>query len=141
MGHATVETPLLDQPLAGNVYLRSSSHELPDLVVDLRGQIHIELAGRIDRPKGRGLRTTFTSLPDAPVSSFVLELAGGKRGLLVNSASLCKARQTAALELDGQNGKRVNRSTKLQTGCGGAKRHKRHRRAHRRHLYQPGEVR
>ena len=48
IGAAEAVTPLLDQPLEGPVYLRSSSHKLPDLVADLKGQIDIELVGRID---------------------------------------------------------------------------------------------
>ena len=36
-GHVTAYTPLLDEPLRGPVYLRSSSHKLPDLVFDLHG--------------------------------------------------------------------------------------------------------
>jgi hypothetical protein len=38
-GRARDVSPLLDQPLEGPVYLRSSSHELPDLVAALNGQI------------------------------------------------------------------------------------------------------
>ena len=51
-GKATAVTPLLDQPLSGNVYLRAGNHKLPDLVADLHGQFDIEVAGRIDSAKG-----------------------------------------------------------------------------------------
>ena len=34
-----------------------------------------------------GIRTTFESVPDAPVTKFVLEMKGGKKGLLVNSST------------------------------------------------------
>ena len=37
LGSATAITPLLDQPLSGPVYLRSSEHKLPDLVAALEG--------------------------------------------------------------------------------------------------------
>ena len=37
VGDAEVATPLLDQPLKGPVYLRSSSHGLPDLAIDSAG--------------------------------------------------------------------------------------------------------
>ena len=47
--------------------------------------------GKIDTANKRGLRARFNTVPDAPVSSFVLELEGGKKGLLINSANLCKA--------------------------------------------------
>jgi hypothetical protein len=117
-GTATAVTPLLDQPLKGNVYLRASQHKLPDLVVDLHGQFDIELAGRIDSPKGAGLRTRFEKLPDAPVSEFVLELAGGKQGLLINSRNVCTADRKAEQKLVGQNGARITRKAKVQAPCG-----------------------
>src|SRR5262249_34906601 len=80
-GTTEAVSPLLDEPLRGNVYLRSSNHQLPDLVADLRGQIDIVLVGRIDSFKG-GIRANFESVPDVPVSKFVLKMAGGKKGLL-----------------------------------------------------------
>jgi hypothetical protein len=129
-GTATAYTPLLEQPLTGPVYLRSSTTKLPDLVADLHGQFDIELAGKIDTAKKKGgLRATFNSLPDAPVSKFVLELKGGKKGLLVNSKSLCKANRKAAVEMTGQNGRTDDGKVKLQSSCGSkASRHKRHQR-------------
>src|SRR5206468_9623960 len=45
-GKAKAFTPLLEKPLSGPVYLRSSDHPLPDLVAKLGGQIEIELDGR-----------------------------------------------------------------------------------------------
>src|SRR5262249_54872228 len=116
----TVETPLLDQPLSGPVYLRSSSNKLPDLVADLDGQFEIELAGKIDSPKGNGLRATFATVPDAPVTKFVLNMQGGKKGLLVNSTSLCKGTVKAKIQMGGQNGAVANTTKKLQTACGGS---------------------
>ena len=128
-GTATATTPLLDQPLTGPVYLRSSTHKLPDLVADLHGQIEIELAGKIDTAKKGGLRATFETVPDAPVTKFVLELQGGKKGLLVNSKSLCKSDRKATVDMTGQNGRTDNGKVKLGTACGSkASRHKRHQR-------------
>ena len=126
-GQATVETPLLEKPLSGPVYLRSSNSKLPDLVADLKGQIEIALVGRIDTAKGGGLRATFAKVPDAPVTKFVLRMQGGKKGLLVNSESLCKQTQKASVQLGGQNGIRSNSKKKIQTACGGkaAKKHRR----------------
>ena len=93
-GTASATTPLLDYPLTGNVYLRSSTHQLPDLVADLNGPatqpIEIALAGKTDSVKG-ALRNTFEAVPDAPVTRFHLELFGGKRGLIILSAGLCKS--------------------------------------------------
>jgi hypothetical protein len=127
-GTARAVTPLLDQPVSGPVYLRSSGRRLPDLVADLRGQIDIELVAHIDTAKSGGLRARFNGVPDAPVSSFVLEMEGGKKGLLVNSADLCKTRPKAKVTLVGQNGMRQAGPTKLQTACGSKASRKRHSR-------------
>jgi hypothetical protein len=126
IGKATAVTPLLDEPLEGPVYLRSSKHKLPDLAVDLHGQIDFEVVARIDTPKGGGLRTSFETVPDAPITKFVLNTFGGKRGLLVNSVSLCKAPQKAEVTMEGQNGATIEGMEKLATACGSAARHKRH---------------
>ncbi len=127
LGYATAFTPLLDEPLSGAVYLRSSDHKLPDLVADLRGQFHVELVSRIDAVKGGRLRSTFSSIPDIPVEKFVLNLQGGKKGLLVNSEDLCESERTAAVKLIGQNGVQTTRRTNLQTECSGKASRKRDR--------------
>ncbi len=95
-GQVKAYTPLLEEPMSGEAILRSSDHTLPDLVFVLRGHgIEVDLAGTIDSVKG-GLRGTFPSLPDAPVSKFELSLGSGKHGLLVVSAKeLCAERQLA----------------------------------------------
>jgi hypothetical protein len=117
-GRARAITPLLDQPLEGPVYLRSSSHKLPDLVADLNGQIHVVLDGRIDSVNG-GIRSTFAAVPDAPVSKFVLEMQGGKRGLLQNSTNLCLQPHHATAKFDGQNGKVHDFAPLLSDRCHG----------------------
>jgi hypothetical protein len=121
VGSALAETPLLDQPLKGTAYLRSSDNPLPDLVISLKGQVDLELVGRIDSTKSGGLRTTFDTAPDAPVSKFVLSLYGGSRGLLINSQNLCKSPKKASVTLRGQNGMRIQRRTPLETSCGTAR--------------------
>ncbi|HEX6153795.1 MAG TPA: hypothetical protein VFZ19_09770 [Solirubrobacterales bacterium] len=116
-GYAKAWTPLLAEPLQGPVYLRSSSNKLPDLVADLDGQIDIDLAGRIDSVNSR-MRTTFLSVPDAPVSKFVLQMQGGKKGLLVNNTELCEAKPRATAAFTGQNGKRSTSNPLVKVGCG-----------------------
>lgn len=115
-GHATARTPLLDRPLRGPVYLRSSSHELPDLVADLRGQIHVVLDGHIDSVRG-GIRTTFETVPDAPVSRFVLEMNGGRKSLLENSTDLCQAAHRVNAVFTGQNGRVATLRPLLRNSC------------------------
>ncbi|HEX5713551.1 MAG TPA: hypothetical protein VFX85_09585 [Solirubrobacterales bacterium] len=118
-GRARAVTPLLDQPLEGNVYLRANGgeRELPDLVADLRGQIDVELVGYIDSADG-GIRTRFQNVPDAPVSRFVLNMKGGKKSLLVASRDLCKSQNRAKVKLDGQNGKAHDFRPQLKVSCG-----------------------
>ncbi|HEX8752997.1 MAG TPA: hypothetical protein VF731_06230 [Solirubrobacterales bacterium] len=115
-GHAKAWSPLLERPLQGPVYLRSSDHGLPDLVASLDGQIHVDLAGRIDSVKRR-MRTTFEAVPDAPISRFVLTMQGGSKGLLVNSTDLCRSRPRASAEFEGHNGKLSEARPPLRAGC------------------------
>ncbi|HEX3609887.1 MAG TPA: hypothetical protein VHU14_09525, partial [Solirubrobacterales bacterium] len=116
-GRAKAITPLLDQPLEGPVYLRSSNHELPDLVVALSGQVKFNLVGRIDAVPSGGIRTTFESVPDAPVSKFVLTMQGGKKGLLVNSTNICARHDRLVARFDGQNGKVHDIEPLLKNDC------------------------
>ena len=115
-GYATATTPLLDAALSGPVYLRSSTHPLPDLVAALHGQIDVDLVGRIDSFKG-GIRTTFDSVPDAPVSKFVLTMQGGKKGLLENSKNLCASVNKADVRFTAQNGMTANSTPVLTNSC------------------------
>ena len=119
LGTATATSPLLDQPLSGPVYFRSNGgeRELPDLVADLNGPIHVTLVGFIDSKKG-GVRTRFQNVPDAPVSKFVLKMKGGKQGLIQNSRNLCSFTPKAKVQMTGQNGKPHNFAAKIATSCG-----------------------
>jgi hypothetical protein len=145
-GYARAFTPLLDGPLQGPVYLRSSDNTLPDIVAALHGQVDIDLAGRIDSVHGR-IRNTFAVVPDVPVSKFVLTVRGGPKGLLTNSHNLCPRSAKGAKDGHGkgaqasraghrpkplralarfkaQNDKKANMRPKLRTPCGTHKRHR-----------------
>jgi hypothetical protein len=119
-GEAEAETPLLDQPLKGPVYLRSSDNPLPDLVVALRGPdnqpIEVELAARTDS-KNRGIRNTFDFVPDAPVSKFTLRMRGGQKSLLVSSRDLCLRKERAIVKMRGQNGKVRDFRPRVEVNC------------------------
>ncbi len=122
-GHAVAGSPLFDFPLEGDAILRSSSHQLPDLVLALHGPpsfpIEVDVAGRIDSVNG-GIRTTFETIPDAPVSRFTLQMQGGKKGLLQNSTNLCASVNRATAKFTGQNGKVKASRPALRTSCGSA---------------------
>ena len=70
-GHVKVWTSILDQPLTGKVFLRSSNHNLPDVVLALEGPpslpVQFEAATRIDSVHG-GLRAIAAGLPDVPLT-------------------------------------------------------------------------
>lgn len=132
LGTAKAVSPLLDESLQGPVYFRANGGErkLPDVVADLKGQFEIVLVGFVDTatPKTNPrIRTTFANVPDAPVKSFTLNLNGGKKGLLVNSANLCKRKQRTTIELTGQNGKRYDTTPVVATSCKKHTKRKRHR--------------
>ncbi len=117
-GHVRAFTPLLEKPMEGPAYLRSSDNTLPDLVFALRGQgIEIDLAGRIDAVKG-GIRGTFPTIPDAPVSRFVLRMNAGKRGLLVNAENICRKPQLATARFVGHANRGWLVHPRLLAKCG-----------------------
>lgn len=127
-GRASAVTPLLSKPLEGPVYLRTGyGTRLPELAVALNGpQINIDLAGRIDSVHQKGseeslIRNSFEMVPDAPVEKFVLELKGGKKGLLVNSTDVCQGTHKALAAFTGQNGKLDEYEPVVQAQCGRGK--------------------
>ncbi len=120
-GHAVAKTPLFEAPLEGPVYLRSSSHQLPDLVAVLKGPasqpVEVDLDGRIDTVNG-GIRNTFEVVPDAPVETFTLTMRGAKKGLLVNSTDLCASTNRATAKFSAQNGKTLTLHPTMKASCG-----------------------
>lgn len=120
LGSARAFTPLLDAPLEGKVYFRANGGErqLPDVVAALRGQFDFNLVIAILSSKKTGRVTTkVLNAPDAPVTKFVLKMAGGKKGLLENSENLCRKKQKANFNLAGQNGRRYLIKPVVKTSC------------------------
>jgi hypothetical protein len=104
--------------LEGPVYFRSNGgeRELPDIVADLQGQFRFTLVGFVDANKAR-IRTTFARVPDVPVKKFVLNLYGGKRGLLVHNRNICAGKLRAKLRLIGHNSRLLESNPLASTGC------------------------
>jgi hypothetical protein len=121
-GHVKVISPLVDYPLEGPIYLRSSSHKLPDVVLALHGPsyqpLFLEADGRVDSVNG-GLRVRFQSIPDAPLAKAIVTMQGGKKGLFQNSTNICKGTHRVTLKLDAQNGKVSDSKPKLVAQCKG----------------------
>ena len=127
VGTATATTPILDEPLSGPVYFVKNVRKdpksgreirtLPKLVIPLVGQngVKLTLTGTSD-VEDEQLVTTLENIPDAPVSSFKLNIIGGKGGILaVSSADICKATQVADQQIDGQNNKQADADVYIQT--------------------------
>ena len=117
-GYAQAETPLLDGPLKGPVYLRSSDNDTAGPGrLPCTARWTLSSPGASTAVKGR-LRNTFDVVPDVPVSKFMLTVRGGKkRGLLVNTTNLCARKQKAIARFKAQNGKKANMRLKLRTAC------------------------
>jgi hypothetical protein len=115
-GHVTAKTPLLEETLQGPVYLRSSNHNLPDLVFALHGIVDVEATGRVDSVNG-GIRTTFEEIPDVPISEVVVDLEGGKKGLIQNSKNLCAQANHARIQFGAHNGKTFSSKPVVGARC------------------------
>ncbi len=83
MGSAVVASPLLSQPLAGNVVFVETGGT-PDIGLDLQGQLHLLLRGSLGLDKV----VVFDGLPDIPIAHFALTFPSSP-GLLIASRNLC----------------------------------------------------
>jgi hypothetical protein len=129
-GTATAVTPLLRDPLRGDVFFVRNGRPLPDMMVRLLGQVDVDLTGKITIPRSKYLSTNFDMVPDVPITKFTLKLVSGRQGPIGNAANLCTRRSRRArmnLVLTGQNGAVVRRSQRL--GIRGCRRVARARRA------------
>jgi hypothetical protein len=133
VGRARATTPLLERDLVGNVYFVKNVRKdpktgntirtLPMIVVALRGEIAVNLKGESSTTKSGKLVNTFDNVPDAPISQFNLNIAGGKNGILAvtrtrkSKINVCASRQIAETDMDGQNGSRSDFNTRIKTPC------------------------
>src|SRR4051794_20847171 len=89
VGTAEAGSPLLPEPLTGPLYLVDNPGGLPHLVVRLSGLISQDLEASTSITQDGHLITTFDGLPNLPVSSFQLNIAGGTKGLFTAGSALC----------------------------------------------------
>lgn len=118
LGRLRLVSPFLDGPAEGTVYLVAPSHRLPELLAEVHsGPLRFVLHGRTAIHNGR-FGVVIPAIPDIPLSRAVLSLDGGRRGLFVNSRSLCGGAGRAEASLSAHSGKR--RQLRLRphvTGC------------------------
>jgi uncharacterized repeat protein (TIGR01451 family) len=119
VGTATAHTPVLNAPLTGPAFLVShGGAAFPDLDVVLQGEgIEIELVGNTDIKKGITF-SRFETVPDAPISTFELNLPESPHSVLAAVGNLCDKSLVMPTTIVGQNGAQVTHSTKISvTGC------------------------
>jgi hypothetical protein len=115
VGTAKATTPILSRPLAGPIYLVNSGG-LPVIGVQLNGQVKLRLEGQ-SSVVGTRIRSTFATVPDVPLGSFLLTFQGGSKGILKTGRNLCSARQSAGLQMVGQNGISRSRTVTVSRSC------------------------
>ncbi len=129
IGTATAISPLLKAPLTGKVFfvkgVRTDPKSgrqirtLPTLLLELRGEVSLNLRASSSVPDNKHLVSTFSMIPDAPISSFQLKLDSGKNGILVvtDGANVCADTEKPFLSAVAQNGKRVDSAMSLTPDC------------------------
>jgi len=126
VGTAIANTPVLNVPVAGPAYLVShGGAAFPDLVLILQGQgITVELVGGTFVSKAGITTSTFSSVPDVPISSFELSLPQGPHSALTENlpkktkGNFCSSKLLMPTVITAQNGLQIKQSTKVAiTGC------------------------
>lgn len=126
VGKVSVRAPILDVPLRGPAYLVSRGLDaLPRIVLMPRARgVMLRIGGSLRISAVGATAVTFASIPDAPISSFVLSLPRGSRGALGASflrkavGSLCGRNLTMLTKVVAQSGLGVRRSVPVSvTGC------------------------
>jgi hypothetical protein len=88
VGNAIATSPLLSQGLAGQVFLVDNGGILPNIGLDLRGQLHLLLQGSLNVDKSVTFGDLPPGLPDIPISHFQLSFTNPP-GLLIANRDLC----------------------------------------------------
>jgi hypothetical protein len=130
IGTVTAISPLLKTPLNGKVYFVKGVRTdpktgrqirtLPTLLIELRGEINVNLRASNSVPDNKHLTSTFPMIPDAPISSFSMKLNGGKKGILVitdGNDNICSVPQKPFLAAQAHNGKRLDTTTTMSVEC------------------------
>ena len=116
VGSATASSPLYPSPLTGMAYLTGSGLSL-SLTLAFPAPFPLTLTGPIDLSKNS---TTFTGLPDLPLTSLRVSLNGGSHGLF--KATCARPSGTAQAILTDQNGDKTVDAASAFTvsGCSAA---------------------
>jgi hypothetical protein len=120
VGAVTVTTPVLAGVLSGPAYLVShggAAFPNLDLILD-DGGVRVILVGNTTIKAGVTTES-FASIPDVPVSTFVLTLPLGPDSVLAANGSLCAQPLAMPTVITAQNGAQVKQDTAISViGCG-----------------------
>ncbi len=124
IGAVQAVTPILPVKLRGPVYFVShGGAAFPNLVAVLQGYgVRVDLVGETFISKKGITSSTFTNIPDVPVSTFELFLPQGKGSALAANGNLCKSKLVMPTSFIGQDGAELKQNTPIKvTGCPKAK--------------------
>ena len=119
VGFAVAGSPLLSQPLLGPVVLVASGGGLPNLGLDLQGQLNLLLQGTVDLNKTVIFGDVPPGLPDIPIAHFALAFPSSP-GFLGNTRDLCTPPAPVFhADLQGYNGASASiDAPAIVDGCG-----------------------
>ena len=114
-------SPLIGKKLKGPVYLVPGNHILPDLLVDLRGQVNVRLRGAMERSRAAASATSSTWSPTSPVSQVRADDVRRQARPAHQHRSPLRPQVRSKATLKAQNGKRArNKRMRLKVpACGG----------------------
>lgn len=119
IGTVTARTPLLNDPLTGVVrFVSVPGVPLPQLGIQVRGRISLDLTGKVAVDAQSRLVTTLDPVPDTPISSLEMTLGGAGTPLVVGKDLCANASNPVLAAFTSWAGSKVSTTTDLQTsGC------------------------
>jgi hypothetical protein len=118
LGSAEVVSPSFGEPLKGPVYVVSGPGAKFHLAYVLGGPTELVLEGAVESENGT-IGAGIENVPDTPIRSFVLKIAGGKTGYLVLDRDICAGKiAPATVTYESQEGQSHEEKVPLQAECG-----------------------
>ncbi len=117
VGSAVVDTPVLNVPLVGPVYLvfyRGVKYPKLEMVLQ-GGGVEVRLAATLNVSEGIS-HTTLVQLPDVPMNTFEMRLPEGGNSALGATEGLCGKRRVMPFTAVGQNGARTRGAVRVAVG-------------------------
>lgn len=120
VGTVAAYTPVLPVPLRGPaLFVSHGGAGFPNLDFVMQGDgVTIDLVGDTFISKAGITTSTFSSVPDVPISSFELTLPAGPHSALGGNGDLCAAPLYMPTTITGQNGAVLSQRTRIKlAGC------------------------